>query len=313
MTRCLPLILLAACAQPDAPPARERVPAALAEADEAWIQGDFRRVTAALLEVLANRPDPVVRDSALELAEAAFGAAGARLPADWSLPERIRRLRFSVIRKSEPDRSSFHVLLDGHVDDPAAIRQVRLTGPAGEVLLDRRAGRGGWSSERDPDGHHYFELEGPEGARAPQPGLYRLDLELDDGHHGGWFIATNLVASATPHVIAPAPGETQHGPHPRLAFEDFHSPEFGEPERRSVGVYVIRLLAQQPARWAHAWSWSSQRPEATDARLGDTLGRRASLEPGDYWASVTFSEARRFGPITLRRAARTAVPFRVTE
>ena len=256
----------------------------------------------------------VARDNALRLLDAAWEAGRGRLPADWTVPSSIHHLRVSSLRKQEPDGVSFRLELGGIITDPGALGQVRVVQAPGRVILDRRAGQGTWEVTPEPDGTWYVELEGPETATPTPEGLYLLDVEVAGEDVRGWFVLTRHVSSQTPAVHAPAVGETFTSGQPPLRLDDFRSPEYRAWERRSLGLYVVRLRPGSAAdkgyevAW-HRWISSPRDTEVTLGVGGDMPD--AELEDGDYWLAATYGERRAFGPLKIVRSSRTARPFQV--
>lgn len=298
-------LLLVACESPDAPlrsvPAR--APDPLIDAHAAYLEGDLTRMAARLRETL-ERPDvgELVRDNSLALLEAGYAVGRGHVDADWALPEGVTELRVMHLRKEEPTAVAFQIALRGVEAGADTVRQLRLLRDD-VVVLDREAGQGAWSVAPEPDGGFFFELEGPELREPLDEGLYRVEILLADGSEtAGWFILSGLTSTRSPRVDSPAPGEVT-GPNPVFRFEDFRSPAHRPWEPRTLGAWAVSAPPREP--WSPAWSFFTDKPAQ------ETLQVDAPLAPGDYWFGLNFRETRRFGPLTLVRASRTAVPFRV--
>ena len=318
-TLSLPLLLLAAAAasspgcEPPGPEASAPAPAqsdALLQAHRAWIDADFPGLTAALERVFRDpAADERVHRNALELLDRAYQEHGQRLPSSWSPPEGIADLRFTVIRKVDPERLRFRAVFSGSTRNGAEITGLRLVHHSGAVLLDKQEGVGAWSVEPESGGQ-YFELEGEETDQPAPEGLYDVFITLRGGElTRGWFISSGQRSSAAPVLHTPQPGQVVSTPTPAVTFDDFRSPEYRRGEGRGRGVYVVQRVRQATPPWRRAWSAWSADPTGDSVVIGGD--GTPGLEDGDYWVSVTFAETRRFGPVTLRRASRTAVPFLV--
>ncbi|MCA9557134.1 MAG: hypothetical protein KC583_01110, partial [Myxococcales bacterium] len=242
----------------------------------------------------------LARANALALLEAGYAAGGGRLPAAEALPEGVRDLRVMHLRKQEPTGVTWQLAVRGVADAADTVRGLRvLRGDA--VVLDSAAGVGAWSVEPEDDGGHFYELEGPERAAPLDEGAYWIELGTDRTTTLP-FVLGGVTAFGAPRVESPAPGEIT-GPRPTLRFEDYRSPTHQPWEPRTLGAWIVPAPVRSP--WRPAWSFWTDRPHSAPAAIDRTL------PPGDYWFGLTFGESRRFGPLTLVRASRVAVPFRV--
>lgn len=297
-------LLLVACQPPDdlPPPVPVEAPASLRAAHAAYEDGDVARMATHLRETLDTpTASPLVRDNALALLEAGYALGRGTIAADWTLPAGITEMHLVHLRKAEPTSVIFQIALRGTAEQAGAVRQLRLL-RGDTVVLDRVAGLGQWAETPEPDGTWFFELEGPE-LPAPLPeGVHHIELEMADGRvTRGWFILGGLTSARVPRVDSPMPGEVT-GQSPRLAFEAFRSPTWRPWEGRGLGAWIVTAPPADP--WQPVWS------RFTEASALTTLDV-PPLDPGDYWLGLNFAERRRFGPLTLMRASRTAVPFSV--
>lgn len=303
----LPILITlftSACQAPDEPlaPIPAQAPATLRAAHAAYAAGDLGEMAAHLRETL-RRPDAgaLVVDNALALTEAGYAVGGGAIPADWALPAGILDLQVMHLRKAEPDSVTFQIALRGHAAHADAIRGLRLR-RGDVVLLDRAAGLGEWSDEPE-DGGRFFELEGPEQPEPLPAGLHQVEIQMADGAAvTGWFILSGHNGLRAPRIDWPTPGAVTH-PTPDLRVEDFRSPAAQPSDRRTRSAWVVP--APPPTPWRSAWSTWTDHPDDAPLTVDPPLAE------GDYWFGVTFGEARRFGPLTLVRASRAAVPFSV--
>lgn len=307
LIRWLACLLLTACAAPDGreAPVPIRAPAPLLEAHAAYGEGDLERMAERVLATL-RLPDAsdLARANALALLEAGYAVGEGVLPSDRTLPDGVRDLHVMHLRKQEPTTVTWQIAVRGVADATDTVRALRLLRGA-DVVLDHEAGRGTWSVEPEHDGGHFYELEGPERAEPLPEGAYRIELHLADGTEATLpFVLGGVTAFGAPRVDAPTPGEVT-GPRPTLRYEDFRSPTHQPWEPRTLGAWIVPAPVRTP--WRPAWSLWTDRPGP------DPVQVERSLAPGDYWFGLTFAESRRFGPVTLVRASRVAVPFRVGE
>ncbi len=301
--------LVAACA-PTVKPTKENTPgrpAALDAAHADYLDGDWLALTEDLRAVLLESQDEAVRANAFELLEKAYEAEDGKLPAKWTPPPGVDRLRYANIRATK-DGTYYRTVLSGRALKGVAVDQIRVTRASGEVLLDRRLGIGTFSSEPE-DGGTYFEIESDELVSLPAPGVFELSLELASGDKAsGWFLADRLTSEATPEVLAPT--GVVHGPHPEARWTDFHSAGYRPYELRNLSLYLVHR--DGTGALVSPWSlWTNEILGLGTVKLGDhpSEPKKASLEPGEYCMALTFSEERSFGPIRLARRSRRVQPF----
>lgn len=284
---------------------------ALAKAHQAYLGRDYKAMTKAVHEVLADGgAGAVERKNVLSLLNRAFTENGGKLPADWSLPANLNSLKFKHYRKDLPDgiEYSYELAVNGLEAD--SVSNLKLVKFPSEILLDREAGIGEWSTEADGDAY-YFGIYGGDRSRPLPDGLYLFTITLKDGSKvEGWFPLEDLTSSASPVVSSPGVGQTFDSANPEMSWEDFRSPEYKSYERRLLGLGVGRLDGPNGA-WQDVWSHHEADPTRTTAVVGvlaDSQGP-SSLEDGKYWLSITYGEQRQFGDLKMRRGSRTARPF----
>jgi hypothetical protein len=297
-----------------APPPPEERTTALEAAHVEYLQGDFLAMTKRIRDVLADpKSDALVRENALELLEKGYESQAGVLPTDWKLPAGFEGMSYKQIRVANPEDGHFSFLLSGRMDDPKRVDGLELRRWPDEVLLDKRAGIGKWASMRDDDGLHYFALEIEDRDALPAPGLFTMRLSLVDGTVvNGWFIVDRLTSSETPTMIAPVLHGSATGPNPALRWQPFRSPEYAPFEKRVLSLWVSTREAD--GNHKDVWSiWQSNPGERTEAIIGKKGegGAEVALRPGDYWASITFAELRKLGPLHLMRMSRRNHPFHV--
>lgn len=287
--------------------------ASLVKAHQAYAHRDFLQMTTLVREVLADpNSGKVERQNALALVGKAFDENKGKLPADWSLPAPLTNLKFKHNRKELPDGVEYAYQLAVNGPEADSVTNIKLVKFPSEVILDREAGVGEWSTEPD-EGGFYFEMYGGDGRDALPEGLYLFTITTKDGtKFDGWFPLENLTSSASPTLDSPAVGETFTQPNPELRWQDFKSPEYKPSERRILAIDVGRLDGPTNG-WTGVWSHYEQDPARTSAVIGVTPDSEGVeyLADGKYWMSLTYFEQRKFGDLKLRRGSRTARPFYV--
>jgi hypothetical protein len=222
----------------------------------------------------------------------------------------IISLLVNQIRKDEPDYSSFQVVIQGTRDANLQLTRMSLVGPEGTTVMDSLAGVGTWSESPTDEGLVEVELESDETDVPLEPGVYEIRLEIAGADSEGlWFVLHDQVASSTPVVGAPLAGAQVQSRNPTVSWDDPVRPEDRAYESTSVFVMVLDLASYPHAD--SAWSlWTSSPLRMTV--LGSDAGQGVTaLDDGNYWLSVTYGRHRRFGPITIGRLGRTALPFQV--
>lgn len=291
--------------------ADDQATASLDQAHEAFLARDYGALTASLRETLGGpEVDSVVRQNALDLLAKAAEETQGNLPVNWTPPPGVSDLKFTQSLKQEPDGLVHKIKIRGDLAAVDTLKQVQVVRFPDLVVLDRQAGLGEYSTSPEAEGAFSFDLE-REMPAALQEDLYIVRFELKDGTQSeGWFIVDDLAASTTPNLISPAVGETFRHGHPEFVFEDFRSPEYKSYEIRRLNINAARLIPTDPG-WDLSWGFYVRDPDLTRITVGphpDALGVD-ELEPGRYWVSVEFLEERRFGPMKLRRGAKTGRPI----
>ncbi|MEW5850168.1 MAG: DUF2861 family protein [Myxococcota bacterium] len=281
---------------------------ALVEAHEAFAEGDYLRMTRKLRETLEQNPeDEHVRRNALDLLERAYALNGGRVPADWKLPAGVQSMRLSVARKA--DGEEFRIRLSGELARAGIVEELRLVQFPSRVILDKRAGVGIWE-ERQPAGEEpEYELVLDDQRDPIEEGLYTLHIATTDGHAvDGHVIVSNVVATATPVIRSPVPGETLRSDEVRYQWDDFVSPQRKAYEWRGLWVGVARCAPPAYA-WDEVWGQYFEHPNAASP---DEL-RAKPLPAGRYFMYLSFKETRAFGDVKVRRESNNAVPFHVVD
>lgn len=286
--------------------------AALDRAHEAFLARDYASVSSGVRDALADTgTDTIVRKNALDLLAKADDETRGNLPVDWTLPAGVSDMKFTQSLKQEPDGYIYKVQIRADIVERDMVQQVQVARFPDVVILDRQAGMGEFSTGPEDVGFS-FDLE-REMSEALADGLYLLRLELKDGTRSeGWFIISDLAATTTPRLDAPAVGQTFDHGRPEFVFEDFRSAAYKSYERRRLHINAARLTSSDPG-WDLSWGFYLVDPAITSVTVGphpNALGVE-ELPPGRYWVSVEFLEERRFGPMKLRRGAKTGRPIYV--
>jgi hypothetical protein len=285
--------------------------ASLDRAHEAYLARDFVTMTSSARDVLADPAcDAVMRANAFELLKAANADSGGNLPVDWKVPAGVSNLRISQVRREQPEGTTYKLRIRGDMDGELTVVEVRLVRHPDEVVLDKHAAHGEWETGND-GGSWYFSLETAPGGPIDED-LYRLSIRLRDGTvMEGWLILSDLEASSAPEVVTPKNGDVLPS-RPAVEWKDFRTLAYRPYETSQTNVSFTRV---EPDNKGWETTWGLYVPARTDTRTvvgEDPQGEGAKqLEPGRYWFSLEYNEQRWFGPVKLRRAARTSFPVSV--
>jgi hypothetical protein len=292
-------------------PEDETTKTSLERAHLAFLEKDWPSMTDALRSTLAT-PDlePQARDNALALLGKAYEVTSGDVPADWQPPAGVSDLKFSQVRKLEPDGVYYKIQFVANVVDKDTVTQVQIVQWPDTPVLDKAAGIGEFEIAAEEEGGWKFDLQAEETAPMPE-GLYLINFELKDGtRSGGWFVLSDLLASASPRVDSPSVAQSFPHGNPELRWEDFRSPEYKSYESRRFHMHLSRKIAADPG-YEIDWSMYIEAPDATSTVVGvDPRGAGvATLEDDRYWVVFQYLEQRRFGPLKIRRGSQTGRPL----
>lgn len=280
----------------------------LDNAHEAYVKGDFAKLTTEIREALKEQDAVVTRNALALLAKAYEVRGGAGLPVDWKLPPEIREMKVAVSRVHSPQSDEYGIEIRGAQTEKGMIRQLQLVRYPDHVVLDKQRGVGEWTEELDPDNGPEYELDGARSAGPVPEGLYLVNLELKTGAvTRGWVIVSDLVSTETPVVTAPFVGQTFSTGNPSFRWTDFRSPQYKSHELRTLWLGVAR----PSPTWTEVWSHFFVHPRLTETTIGldpEAHGAKA-LENGRYTFYVNYKESRRLGDVLMQRKSVTATPF----
>lgn len=284
-------------------------PSSLDAAHQAYLEGRFvdlaELVRAVLLDPSAGS---LAKENALELLDKVYEVTKGRMPSRFET-NGIPSLNLSVILHTRPEAPPwFTVYLYAATGKDEAIHTMRLASALGGELLDFQRGLG--EATRKDEG---FALEAKVD-NPPGDGVYDIDVLTKGGKSAkGWVILRKMVATAAPDVLSPSPSFVFAEATPTLRWAPYRTADYVGYEGRTLSLWLREEQLSTPA-WDY---WTDHPGELSSMRVcdapatGHTAARCQTLEPGGYWLSVTASEQRWFGPITLSRAGQTRVPFSV--
>lgn len=282
----------------------------LERAEEAFLDKDFLSMNKSLHEALtAPDSDASAMQAASELLDKAYDATRGHLPSDWHLPPGLTSLDFKVNRRESGDGVVFSYQLGGDIVSVDTIKQLQLVRYPSELILDLAANVGTWETSPDGNGFSFDFQTKRQTQKPPADGLYTLSIELKDGTRTeGWFIATNMVSSASPRLSSPTAGATVNTPNPLMQWDEFQSPEHRPYEHCKI---VAHVSVQNQAN--DLWSLYSNDTAMTSAIIGRDPAGNAQLQLADnsYWVLLGLLETKHFGDVRLARGSRTGLGMSV--
>lgn len=317
--RLLTLTLLAfdvgaaATARADAWPARDDLPAACAQAQAAYLAGDFAAFVGAragatgLLGCMRVSDDsPTLAQNAAALAVAGYAANGGALQGDFHLPKEIKQLRIVQRRNEDRNGVRYVVEFDGKLATAAHIRALKLTRYPDDIVLDRQDGR--FEFKEDADGFYLKRtLETP----APE-GLYKVSVQAEGGDSvEAWVPLVDWASDRSPTVTAPQLDGGPLSANPVLSWQAFSTGDRGYAQR---GFYAEIIRSEAPDyAWQQVWKIDGNDRSATTAVVGkEPRGHGVgALTPGRYLFSLTYFERRAFGDLEISKASNARVVFHV--
>ncbi len=200
----------------------------------------------------------------------------------------------------------YRITLSGTITSPGELESIILEKHPQRIILntaDKKSGLEFW----EEDGIKEFYL-GRSFESIQFDGLYSIKIKLKGkAQINGWFIAESMESTLTPSISSPGHKAILQNRTPVLSWSDFKSPEFEEFEKRRLSVRVTKADND----WTEVWSYKEKVPQTQSLVLGEKGKGVNKLESDAYYFSVTYSERRRFGPITLSRESRKTVPFSI--
>lgn len=285
---------------------------ALAQMNQAFLNEDFKAMTAAMKKVLMEHPnDEVVQAkvySLLNRAQSELGRLG--MPVEQKLPEAIQRLKISVKRR-QGENPRFGIMVSANVKEDLGIEQVRLTRYPKEVLIDTREKIGEDEAHYEKQYPRDFSAQTRKSYSKIQPGLYLIHIELKNASpFEGWVILTPDINSTGDADL----GEYKdlnvvRGDKVELSWKPFRSPEYKPFESSLMTMSISKVGIKDD--WELKWDHSLVAPTKTSVKIKEEGEGVKELEPGKYSAGITFYEQRLFGDIAIRRGTTVSHEFTV--
>lgn len=293
------------------------VPAGVQRAHQAYLDGNGRSLLTEIKSVLEQNPHSSIQKNMLSLfAAAQKNGVLKEVEPNWKLPKEITYAGIESLRRYrvESGRVVYSLNISMNVAKGASLEQLQVIRFPNQVVLDKSAGIGDWSSS---DNHEEESINhwgsSPATASVNEEGLYLLNFQIQGQPLvQGWFILTNKNSSASPVVTVPKINQIFTEDQPLFKWMAFRSPEHQANERSQIGIRVNRDGAQEMKNA----QWRLKDPQATSYKYGDKNAAKdfrgpSSLIPGDYQLYLTYREMEEFGDLQIRRSSATKIPFSV--
>jgi hypothetical protein len=291
--------------------------AGVQRAHQAYLDGNGKVLLSEIKFVLEQNPNPSVQKNMLDLFSAAqknkvFNATEP----NWHLPKEITYAGVESLRRYrlESGKVVYSMNLSVDVVNGAELEQLQLIRYPNQVVLDKNANVGDWTSSVNTDGQAVNNWASTPTSISPNDeGLYLLNIQIK-GQPAvqGWFILANKNASANPVVLAPKMNQVFSDNQPLFRWNQYLSPEFKPGESVRVGLRISQAGGDEPG----VAQIRLKDPKAAFYKYGDRgvtddFRGPTSLVPGDYQFHITYREAEKFGDLQIRRSSSTKIPFSV--
>jgi hypothetical protein len=295
------------------------VPAGVQRAHQAYLNGNGKTLLTEIKSVLEQSPNSAVQKNMLDLYSAAQKNGVLKdLEPNWKLPKEITYAGVESIRRYRVESGRIVYAINASVDvaKGATLEQLQVIRYPNQVILDKAAGIGDWSSSQNSDDESINNWGGsPSTISANEEGLYLLNIQVQGQPPiQGWFILANKNSSASPVVIAPKVGQVFVDDQPLFKWTAFHSPEYKSGENVNIAMRISQAVDQEP----EVAYWRMKDPKSSSYKFGDKSAAKefrgpSSLSPGDYQLTLTYRETEMFGDLQIRRASSTKIPFSVRQ
>lgn len=293
------------------------VPTGVQRAHQAYLNGNGKILLAEIKSVLEQSLNLSVQKNMLDLYSAAQKNGVLKdLEPNWKLPKEITWAGIESIRRYRVESGRVVYAINASVDvvKGATLEQLQVIRYPNQVILDKAAGIGDWSSSQNNDDEAINNWGGsPSTIVANEEGLYLLNIQVQ-GQPAvqGWFILANKNSSASPVMTAPKVNQVFTDDQPLFKWRAFQSPEYKAGEAVNIAMRVSQAIDQEP----EVAYWRLKDPKSASFKFGDKGATKefrgpTSLSPGDYHLNITYRETEEFGDLKIRRASSTKIPFSV--
>ncbi len=283
-------------------------PPTVVDLSEDYLNGDFEAFARDLPEAWSTiGGDPLMEKNLMQLVDQAFAVNRGHLPGEFRLPSGIEKFKLEQRRTQNRSEIGYVVECVGVAKVGHKVRDLKLTRYPDDVVLDWHDSR----LEHAEDDGGGFYVKRVDTVPVPE-GLYKVTLTLDDGSGSeAWIPVVDWASDRSPIVVQPTPDQTYDSGNPVVSWNDYSTGDRGY-SFRGFGAEVIYNDAPD-YRWDKKWALYGKEGD----RLQYTVGREASgqgvsvLGKGRYLFSLTYTEDRSVGDLTISKTSAERVPFYV--
>lgn len=295
--------------------ASPQTPQSLAQAQQAYLDGDFSRaIQSAKVAYMQSSRNTVVQKNILQLAEQIQSTRQpVRLDVGWTLPEEIKSLRVGVSRRLDDGVVRHKMHIGGNYKSVGEFTNFQIIRYPDVIILDRQKNVGNFEDSAE-DGEPEFYYSSQSSPFNVTSGLYLLKFSTKSGSTiDGWFFITDEdTSTANPQFLGFETAPTFSTGTPLVSWNDFLSPQYkAERDYRMVSIWVGKQNKDEGV--FNFWtSDMTTKSIAVAAPLSADNGwTRGPLADGDYYILLSYNESRRFGPIRVVRRSETVKYFSV--
>lgn len=276
--------------------------------NEHYLNGDFEAFARDFPHAWsAVGGDPLMEKNLMQLVEQAFVVNHGHIPGEFRLPSTVKKFKLEQRRTEIRSEIGYAIECGGVATEGRKVRELKLTRYPDEVVLDWHDSR--FEHAEDDGGGFYVKRVNT----VPVPeGLYKVTLTLDDGSGSeAWIPVVDWASDRSPVVVQPTPDQAYNNGNPVASWNEYSSGDRGY-SYRGFGAEIIYNDAPD-YRWDKKWGLYAKE----GSRLQYTVGREPGgngvsvLGKGRYLFSLTYTEDRSVGDLTVAKSAAERVPFYV--
>lgn len=292
-----------------------QTPALLAQAHQAYLEGDFSRaVMNAKQAYMQNGRNSVAQKNVLQLVDRISSVkTPGRLEVGWTLPPEVSNVRVAVARRLDNGVVRHKIVVGGEYKQINEIETFQLIRYPDTIILDKAKNIGDFDDSKEY-GQPEFYYNSKGSPFIVTSGLYLLKFTTKSGSNvDGWFFITDRDNStASPQFVNFEGSPVFTSSTPQISWLDFISPQYvADTDYRMLSIWVGTPNTGQ-GHWNFWTPDMTQRTATLGAPVNPDNGwTRGPLVDGNYYVLLNYNESHRFGPIRIARRSETVKYFSV--